>query len=164
MFRDLSRVRIIFFGTSEFAVPVLHRLATDANYEIVAVITQPDKPAGRKQEPLPSPVKVEVEKLALNILQPDKLTVYSLPPTADVFIVASYGQIIRREVLEIPKFGALNIHPSLLPKYRGPSPIQTAILNGDHETGVTIMKLDEELDHGPTLGNFKFQISNSKIK
>ncbi len=162
-------MKIIFFGTSKFALPALKMLAADPDYALAAIVTQPDKPAGRKQEPLPSPVKLAAEKLGLQVVQPVSL---SSPPQAwggtkgevEVFIVASYGNIIPQSVLDIPKYGALNIHPSLLPQYRGPSPIQTAILNGDTETGVTIMKLDEEMDHGPILGNSKFQIPNSKIK
>ena len=156
-------MKIVFFGTSEFAVPVLQKLA-NSNYEIAAVITQPDKPAGRKQFPLPSPVKIAARELQLNVVQPQKLEIENWKlkiPEADLYIVASYGKIIPKSVLDIPKFGALNIHPSLLPKYRGPSPIQAAILNGDTETGVTIMKLDEAMDHGPVLESRKWKIENT---
>ena len=142
-------MNIIFFGTSEFALPALRKLYEN-DFKIAGVVTQPDRPAGRDLRPQSSPVKEEALKLRLPILQPDHLpsTTYPLPE-ADLYIVASYGIIIPKKILDIPKLGALNIHPSLLPKYRGPSPIQTAILNGDAETGVTIMKLDEKMDHGP---------------
>ena len=151
---------MVFFGTSEFAVPALRKLVA-SNFQITAVITQPDKPAGRKQLPLPSPVKKWAQENDVKVLQPHKLTTDSLQLTADVFIVASYGKIIPKAVLDIPQYGTLNIHPSLLPKYRGPSPIQTAILNQDRETGVTIIKLDEEMDHGPIIVSKKWKIENS---
>ncbi len=174
---NLSRVSVIFFGTSDFAVPALKKLAFDSNYQIKAVITQPDKPAGRKQKLSASPVKIEAEKLGLKVIQPPHLTSPTrgeekgglFPPLdgegeggVDIFIVASYGKIIPKSILKIPKYGVLNIHPSLLPKYRGPSPIQAAILNGDDETGVTIMKLDEEMDHGPVVASSKFKVDNSE--
>ena len=156
--------KIVFFGTSEFAVPALTKLAADSNYQIMAVVTQPDKPAGRKQQPLPSPVKLEAEKLGFEILQPQKLDSKFHIPNSDLAIVASYGKIIPNSILELPRLGVLNIHPSLLPKYRGPSPIHAAILNGDAETGVTIMQLDEEMDHGDVVASSKFKIQSSKVK
>lgn len=173
MTKKVPQVKIVFFGTSEFAVPVLKKLH-ETGYEIVAVITQPDKPAGRKQNLLPSPVKIDAQKRGLKILQPPRLS--SLPVSqagpasgeelkqGDLFVVASYGNIIPAPILELPKYGALNIHPSLLPKYRGPSPIQAAILNGDKETGVTIIKLDEKMDHGPILASRKLKVKSEKFK
>lgn len=164
--------KLIFFATSEFAIPSLEKLLA-GSYEIVAVITQPDKPAGRKQKPLPSPVKVWALEHGLEVLQPTSLSspLQALRgmkgevelPSIDLAIVASYGKIIPKEILNVPKFGTLNIHPSLLPKYRGPSPIHAAILNGDAETGVTIIKLDEELDHGPIVAtaSCKLQAASS---
>ena len=155
--------KIVFFGTSKFAVPALEKLAQDSSYEIAAVVTQPDKPAGRKQELLPSPVKVAAEKSGLKILQFPKLEIENWKlkfPPAEIYIVASYGKIIPRSIIDLPQYGTLNIHPSLLPRYRGPSPIQTAILNGDEETGVSIMLLDEEMDHGPILESRKWEIEN----
>jgi len=144
-------MNIIFFGTSEFALPALRKLYEN-DFKIAAVVTQPDRPAGRDLRPQGSPVKEEAAKLKLKLLQPSGLKIENLKLEIDgpgVAIVASYGIIIPKEVLDWPKYGFLNIHPSLLPKYRGPSPIQTAILNGERETGVTIMKLDEKMDHGP---------------
>lgn len=157
-----NKVKILFFGTSEFAIPALRALH-GSGFNVVTVVTQPDKPAGRKLELSPSPVKLAAQDLGLKVLQPDKLTVHSTQVTADLFVVASYGKIIPDVILQMPRLGALNIHPSLLPKYRGPSPIQTAILNGDKETGVTIIKLDEEMDHGPVIADFRFKISDSRL-
>lgn len=146
---------LVFFGTSGFAVLTLKALI-EAGYNIAAVITQPDKPAGRKQKLSPAPIKIFAEQHDLKILQPKTLrdddifeTFKNLNP--DICIIAAYGKIVPSRYLEIPKYGFLNIHPSLLPKYRGPSPIQTAILNGENETGVTVMIIDEEVDHGPIL-------------
>lgn len=155
--------KIVFFGTSKFAIPALEALI-GAGYEVAAVVTQPDRPAGRKQEPLPSPVKQVALKLGLKVVQPQNLDSKFQVRDSDLFIVASYGEIIPKTILDLPKFGVLNIHPSLLPKHRGPSPIQAAILSGDRETGVSIIKLDEEMDHGPILAKSKFQITDSKIE
>lgn len=156
--------KIIFFGTSDFAVPALETLIKEG-YEIVAVITNPDEPAGRKKVLTPPPVKIAAQNLGLNILQFPSLKIENLKlkiPDADVGVVAAYGKIIPAEIINLPRLGILNIHPSLLPKYRGPTPIQTTILNGEKETGVTIIKIDEEVDHGPILTNYKIQISNDK--
>lgn len=165
-----TRVKIIFFGTPDFAVPVLESLVEEG-YDIVAVITQPDKPTGRNQIPTPPPIKLAAQKLIIPVWQPKSLKdpeflnslkpiTYNLKP--DLGIVAAYGKIIPPEILNLPKHGLLNIHPSLLPKYRGPSPVQTALLNGDTETGVTIMKVDEEMDHGPIVANYKLKITSYK--
>lgn len=165
-------MKIIFFGTSDFAVPVLEILIK-SRHKIAAVITQPDKPIGRKQIITPPPVKIVAKKFNLQVFQPRNLkieTLKSLPEmrnfkfNADIGIVASYGKIIPKWLLSLPKFGLLNIHPSLLPKYRGPTPIQTAILNGDTTTGVTIMIVDEEMDHGPVLASRKLEILDSDFK
>lgn len=146
----MSKYRIIFLGTPEFAVPALKALIT-SRQSPVAVITEPDRPAGRGGNLVMSPVKLIAEGYHIPIYQPKKISnlksqISNLQP--EVAIVVAYGQIIPKEILKIPKFGFINIHPSLLPKYRGPSPIQAAILNGDQETGVSIIKLDEKMDHG----------------
>lgn len=145
-------------GTPEFAVPIFESLVKSLDYEVVAIITQPDRPAGRSQRPTPPPVKTAAAKHRIPVLQPERLRkpevaveIKELNP--DIIIVAAYGQIIPKAILEIPRFGAVNVHPSLLPKYRGASPIQAAIKNGDAVTGVTIMLLDEQLDHGPILAD-----------
>ncbi len=163
--------KIIFFGTSEFAVPALEILAkkglpAQAGYEIIAVITNPDEPAGRKKVLAPPPVKVAAEKYGIKILQPEKLRgnpglaeeLKNLKP--DVGVVAAYGKIIPAEIINLPRYSTLNIHPSLLPKYRGPTPIQSTILNGEKETGVTIIKIDEEVDHGDIISKSQISISN----
>lgn len=145
-------MKIIFAGTTGFGIPTLEKLMDE--HELVLVITQPDKPVGRKQILTPPPIKLWAEKNNIPIAQPEKITdhrsqITDLSP--DLMIVAAYGQIIPKEVLDIPKFGSINIHASLLPKYRGASPIQAAILNGDKETGITLIKMDEKMDHGPII-------------
>ena len=149
--------KIIFIGTPEFGAVVLEGLIK-ANYKPVLVVTAPDKPVGRKQILTPPPVKLLAEKYGIPILQPEtilnlKSEILNLKP--DLIMVAAYGEILPKEILEIPKHGCLNIHPSLLPKYRGATPVQSAILNGDRETGVTIMLMDEGIDTGPILSQKK---------
>ncbi|HSP53965.1 MAG TPA: methionyl-tRNA formyltransferase [Dehalococcoidia bacterium] len=146
---------IIFIGTPAFAVPSLQRLAADGHY-IAAVITQPDRPAGRGRQPRPSAVKLAALGLGLPILQPESLRdpatldhVRALAPECAVAV--AYGQILRKDFLDIPPRGVVNVHPSLLPKYRGASPIPAAILAGDDLTGVTIMLMDPGMDSGPVL-------------
>lgn len=146
-----NNIDLLFFGTPEFALPTLQALV-DAGCSVVGVVTQPDEPAGRKRVLAPPPVKVCAARHGIPVFQPEKLDparFASEIPQADLFVVTAYGKIVPREILDIPKYGALNIHPSLLPRWRGPSPIQAAILHGDTETGVTIMKMDEQMDHGP---------------
>lgn len=152
---SLSDVRVVFMGTPQFAVPSLNALV-NTGVQVVGVVTQPDKPAGRGGKVFPSPVKVRTQELGIRLFQPKGLKkeenrkfLWELKP--DLLVVAAYGKILPKEVLELPKFGAVNVHASLLPKYRGPSPITAAILHGDAETGVTIMKLDEGMDTGPLL-------------
>lgn len=144
-------MRIIFMGTPDFAVPSLHKLATE--HEILAVVTQPDRPRGRGQKVTYSPVKEYALAQGFEILQPervgavefmDQLQAYG----ADLFIVVAFGQKIPNRLLKMPKFGCINVHSSLLPKYRGAAPINAAIVNGDSLTGVTTMYLSEEWDAG----------------
>jgi methionyl-tRNA formyltransferase len=147
---------IVFIGTPEFAVPSLRRLVADG-HDVVAVVTQPDRATGRHRSRLtPPPVKEAALELGLTVLQPPTLRdpeavaqLRALGP--EVLVVAAYGQILRPEVLAIPPRGALNVHASLLPKYRGASPIAAAILAGDGETGVSIMLMDAGMDTGPVL-------------
>lgn len=148
--------KIIFFGAPEFAVPALQALAREG-YNIVLVVTQPIKPAGRNKVLTPTPVKVEALKLNLPVKE-NLSDIKNL--NADLGIVVAYGKIIPQAILDLLPAGCLNIHPSLLPKYRGPSPIQTAILNGDAETGVSIIKLDDQMDHGPIISKKQIPISN----
>ncbi len=142
-------------GTPQFAVPSLQALV-EGGYEVVGVYTQPDKKAGRGQQPISPPVKQLALSLGLEVIQPDSLKddeavgrLQGFKP--DLIVVAAFGKILPREVLVIPRFGCLNVHPSLLPRHRGPSPVAAAILSGDTVTGVTIMLLDEGVDSGPVL-------------
>lgn len=141
-------------GSPDFALPSLRGLA--ANYQVVGVVTQPDRPSGRGREPKAPPVKQLAQTLDLPIIQPEKLrqpeALEQLRNWApDLVVVAAFGQILRQEVLDLPPHGCINVHASLLPRWRGASPINAAILHGDEETGVTIMKMDAGLDTGPML-------------
>ncbi|MDP2586524.1 MAG: methionyl-tRNA formyltransferase [Candidatus Komeilibacteria bacterium] len=157
MTKDNS-TKIVFFGTPKFAVPTLQALVTEG-YHVVLVITQPDEPVGRKQVLTPTPIKVEA--LKLNV--PVKENLWEIKNyNADLGVVVAYGKIIPQAILDLFPLGLLNIHPSLLPKYRGPSPIQSAILNGDDETGVSIIKLDEQMDHGPIISQIQVPISKDE--
>ena len=141
-------------GSPDFAVPVLRTLAQA--YPLAGVITQPDRPAGRGMALVPPPVKTAALDLGLPVLQPERLrapeAVAALRAWApELIVVAAFGQILRPQVLELPRYGCVNVHASLLPRWRGAAPIQAAILAGDIETGVTIMKMDLGVDTGPTL-------------
>ena len=147
-------LRIVFMGTPEFAVPALK--IVHENYEIVGVFTQPDRPVGRGLELRASPVKMKALEFGLPIFQPAKLSqaeeferLRALSP--DVIVVVAYGQILRKNVIDLPRFGCVNIHSSLLPRWRGAAPIQWAILAGDQETGISTMRIVEKLDAGPIL-------------
>ena len=148
-------MRIIFMGTPDFAVPCLESLI-DAGHNVAAVFTQPDKPVGRKQILPPSPVKACAVSHNIKVYQPEKIKnsnaleiINSINP--DVIIVVAYGKILPKEILNAAKFGCINVHASLLPKYRGAAPIQWSILNGDEETGVCVMQMDEGIDTGDIL-------------
>jgi methionyl-tRNA formyltransferase len=152
----MGLLRIIFMGTAELSCASLQRLSSDKTFQIVAVVTQPDKPKGRDLKLTPSPVKVLAEKMGLSVIQPLKACdeqflakLRELKP--DLMVVVAYGQILPQAMLDLPLHGCLNVHTSLLPKYRGAAPIQWAIANGETETGVTIMKMDAGLDTGPML-------------
>jgi methionyl-tRNA formyltransferase len=146
----------VFMGTPAFAVPSLEAMASLDAIEIACVVTQPDRPAGRGQGLRPSPVKTRALELGLPVWTPDNLRgeesqsrLRELAP--ELLVVVAYGEILRREVLGIPPHGAINVHASLLPRHRGASPINAALLAGDEETGVTIMLMDEGMDTGPVL-------------
>ena len=145
-------MKIVYMGTPDFAVPPLAALVK-AGYEVTAVITQPDKPKGRGKTLLPTPVKEEALKHEIPVYQPQKVrdpefveVLKNLAP--DMIVVAAFGQIIPKEILDMPKYGCINIHASLLPKYRGAAPIQQAVIDGEKESGVTIMKMGMGLDTG----------------
>jgi len=154
----MSPLRIVFFGTAELACASLSALTESPAFTVAAVVTQPDRPKGRKLHPQPSPVKVLAAGKLLPLLQPERARNESFVQTLaeyrpDLIVVVAYGQILPRVLLELPRFGCLNVHASLLPKYRGAAPIQWAILNDELETGVTIMKMDEGLDTGALLAS-----------
>jgi methionyl-tRNA formyltransferase len=153
--------RLVFMGTPSFAVPSLEALV--GNYEIVAVVTQPDRPASRGRKTIASPVKEVALADGLPLMQPQSLRqedviaqIRELEP--QVIVVAAYGQMLRPEVLSIPPSGVINVHPSVLPQYRGASPIAGALLAGEEETGVTIMLMDEGMDSGPILAQISTRI------
>jgi methionyl-tRNA formyltransferase len=156
-------LRIVFMGTPEFAVPCLEHLVVN-NYRVVAAITQPDRPAGRGRALAASPLKEAALRWRIPVMQPGNLSqaeavsrLASLQP--DIIVVVAFGQILPQSVLGIPGRGCINVHPSLLPKYRGASPVASAILSGDEFTGVSIMLLDEGTDTGPVLARAAVPVS-----
>ena len=154
--------RIVFMGSPDFALPGLRALAQD--YEVAGVITQPDRASGRGREIKMPPVKTLALELGIPVMQPEKLRAPEamqqlLAWNPDLIVVAAFGQILKRDVLELPRFGCLNVHASLLPRWRGAAPINAAILHGDEETGVTIMQMDVGLDTGPMLAKRSLRLS-----
>jgi methionyl-tRNA formyltransferase len=148
-------MKILFFGTPEFSVPFLKTLANDDEIEVLAAVTQPDKPVGRKKTITAPPVKLFAQnELGIPVLQPESIKnneefielIRGMNP--DFIVTVAYGMIFPEELLELPKYGCINVHTSLLPKYRGASPIQSVLLNGDKETGISIMEMGEEMDTG----------------
>ncbi len=164
--------RIIFAGTPAFAVPSLRALVADPAFDVKLVITQPDKPVGRTQKMTPPPVKVAAEEAGIPVWQPNNIngewrmengesnhSQFSiLNSPFDFLVVVAYGQILSEEILHSPAIAPVNVHASLLPRWRGASPIQSAILHGDHESGVTIQRIVEKLDAGPILAMAKTEI------
>jgi methionyl-tRNA formyltransferase len=155
--------RIVYAGSPDFAVPALRSLL-QSSHDVVAVLTQPDKPAGRGRRLTPCPVKTAAAQAGLRILQPEKLSESLVQAqlkalTADLMVVAAYGQLLPPEVLCIPRVGCVNLHASLLPRWRGASPIQTAILSGDAETGVSLMQMERGLDTGPVYATVSLSIT-----
>lgn len=149
-----TRPRCLFLGTSSFAVPSVEAIANAGTCELVAVVTQQDKPAGRGQLPATSPVAAWARARGVRLAQPatkQELTALVRELAPDVAVVVAYGRIIPEDALAIPPHGFVNLHPSLLPRWRGPSPIAAAIAAGDAETGVTVMRIDAQMDHGPIL-------------
>ncbi|HHD92525.1 MAG TPA: methionyl-tRNA formyltransferase, partial [Candidatus Portnoybacteria bacterium] len=156
-------IKIIFFGTGEFAEPIFEKLIQEKNLSMVALVTAPDKPVSRKQILTPPKIKLIAQKYKILVLQPDNpksedfLTqIYQLSP--DLIVVASYGKILSEQLLQIPKYQGINIHPSLLPKYRGASPIQFTLLNGEKETGVSIIQITSKVDAGAIISQEKIII------
>lgn len=148
-------VRVVFWGTPDFGRRILKALL-DSAHDVVGVVTQPDRPAGRGRKPRPPPVKLEAAERGVTLLQPEKpvgerfmAELGALAP--DISVVAAYGQILRQEVLDLPRLGSINVHASLLPKLRGAAPVNWAIINGDDHSGVTIMRMVQRLDAGPII-------------
>jgi len=159
-------MHIIYVGTPEFSVSFLETLIS-AGHIPVAVVSQPDKPQGRKHISEPTPVKKCAEHHNIPVLQPtdintpealDKIRTFQ----PDIIVVVAFGQILKKEILTLPRFGCINVHPSLLPKYRGAAPLQEAILHGDTETGVSIIHMDTKMDHGPILAQEKISLSSDE--
>src|SRR6266568_5499117 len=149
-------MRLIFCGTPQFAVPTLKHLLAKSDFEVIAVITQPDRPRGRGQQLSVSPVKEVALAAQLPVHQPEKIRAPEVQQlleklTPDVIVIIAYGQIIPARLLAIPRFGWINLHASLLPKYRGAAPIHWAIANGETRTGLTTMRIDAGLDTGDIL-------------
>lgn len=165
---DSSRpkgLRAVFFGTPQFAVPCLDALVEIA--DVAAVVCQPDKPAGRGLELSPPPVKERALELGLTVVQPTKLRTgefaeWLREQQADVALVVAYGRILPKDVLEAPRLGCVNVHASLLPKYRGAAPITWAVVHGEPETGITLMQMDEGMDTGPMLEQFPTPIGEDE--
>lgn len=159
-------MRIIYMGTPDFAVPSLHALI-HSRHQVVAVCTQPDRPAGRGHKLTPSPVKVKAMAHDLPVYQPETLRLEASRPLratlrayqADIFVVAAYGLMLPKGILNMPPMGCINVHASLLPQYRGASPIHAALLNGDQKSGVTIMHMDIGLDTGDMIHKRELDIS-----
>ena len=159
-------MRIVFVGTGEIGLPTLNALL-NSEHEVVGVVTQPDKPVGREQRIEPTPIKKTVEKKTIAVLQPPRIKDQSSIAeiralTPDVIVVMAYGQILPSDVLEIPRVACLNLHASLLPRWRGATPIQAVIATGDRETGVTVMYMDEGLDTGDILLQRTVNIQSSE--
>lgn len=148
--------RIVFMGTPDFAVPTFNKLIENKNYDVVLALCQPDKPKGRSKKPVAPPIKEAAQKASVEVFQPntlktDEVQEYISSFKPDFIVVAAYGKILPKAVLEIPKKACINVHGSLLPKYRGAAPIQWAVLNGEKQTGVTTMLMAEGLDSGDML-------------
>ncbi|MCG7342818.1 methionyl-tRNA formyltransferase [Sporosarcina sp. ACRSL] len=157
--------KIVFMGTPDFSVPVLTMLHEEG-FDVIAVVTQPDRPVGRKRVLTAPPVKEEAIRLGLPVLQPEKLRtseeltkIIDMKP--DLIVTAAYGQILPKELLETPRLGCINVHASLLPKYRGGAPIHQAIIDGETETGVTIMYMVEKLDAGDIISQTRVPITDA---
>ncbi|KKW45212.1 MAG: Methionyl-tRNA formyltransferase [Parcubacteria group bacterium GW2011_GWA2_56_7] len=161
-------IKTVFFGSPQLAVPFLNQLVLHDEITVLAVVTQPDKPMGRSGKPHPSPIAAAAELYDIPVLKPERLKKAVVQKEllrfdADVYVVVAYGKILPKDVLTHPPFGTINMHPSLLPHSRGPTPMRSAILHGETETGISIMKMDEEMDHGPILSQLRLDISDPHV-
>ncbi|MGI6109648.1 MAG: methionyl-tRNA formyltransferase [Eubacteriaceae bacterium] len=160
-----EKIRVVFMGSSDFAVAALQALARDDRYLITLAAVQPDRPNSRGKKIVPLPVKKAAEELGIPVYQPEHISAEGeallKSQNADLFIVCAYGQILKQNILDIPKYGCLNIHGSLLPHLRGAAPVHRAILAGDKRSGVTIMKLDAGMDTGDMLSKAETEITET---
>lgn len=159
-------MKIIFFGTPNFAQIILGSLIVNKKFEVINVVTNPDKPAGRSKILSSSPVKQTALKNSIEVLQPNRLNDADFFDrlkniNAGLYIIAAYGKIIPKKILDLPKYGCVNVHGSILPEYRGPSPIQFVLMNGKKETGISIMLMDEGMDTGPILSQKKIIVEEN---
>jgi len=154
----MDSIRIIFAGTPDFAVPALKALIDNPHIDVIAVISQPDKPVGRKKKITASPVKVAAEAAGIHVLQPRNINTEYPQMEHDYLVVVAYGQILKQPILDAPRIAALNVHASLLPRWRGASPLQHTLLQGDHETGVTVQRMVAALDAGPILSQSAYSV------
>ena len=153
-------ISVIFAGTPEFAVPALQALIDDPDISVKMVVTQPDMPVGRKQEVLPTPVKKAALKAGIEVFQPKDISTDFRDIEHDFLVVVAYGQLVKQNVLDAPKIAALNVHGSLLPQWRGASPMQHTLLHGDATTGITIQRMVRKLDAGPILGKVEHVVKD----
>ncbi|MEW5991882.1 MAG: methionyl-tRNA formyltransferase [Chloroflexota bacterium] len=165
--RPARPARTVFFGSGTFAVPILRVLLHSQGVEVVGVVAPPDRAAGRRAEPTPVPVAAEARRGGLTLLQPERVrapetaaAIAALEP--DVGVLADFGQIVPASILAIPRHGILNVHPSLLPRHRGATPVAATILAGDPEAGVSVMAMDEGLDTGPLLGSRRWPLDGTE--
>ena len=159
-------MKVVFMGTPDFAVNTLQGII-DAGHDVEAVVTQPDKAKGRSGEPVMTPVKALAVKYNIPVYQPEKIRKSDMPKVLreinpDVIVVVAFGQLLPKEILDIPKFGCVNVHASLLPKYRGAAPIQWAVIDGEEYSGVTTMQMDEGMDTGDILMVDKYKLSKDE--
>ncbi|HEX3723647.1 MAG TPA: methionyl-tRNA formyltransferase [Nitrolancea sp.] len=160
-------LRTLFFGSPQFAVPTFRSLANDERFSLDLVITQPDRPSGRGRKLVEPPVKSAAQDAGVPVWQPETLRTIDARERlaecdADLFVVVAYGELFKRSILQLPRHGCLNVHPSLLPRYRGSAPIQAAILNGDRETGVSIIQMVRRLDAGPIVAQQRISLDGSE--
>ncbi len=160
-------MKILFMGTPDFAAGILSSIIDSGKHTVTAVVTQPDRPKGRSDKLIPGPVKVLANEHSIKVLQPVKIKeadeVSKLREIeADIYVVAAFGQILSKEILDIPKYGCINVHASLLPEYRGAAPIQWAIADGREYTGVTIQQMNEGVDTGDIISTVKGPIADDE--
>ncbi len=160
------KIPLLFIGTADIGAPLLRALSADKRFEIKLVVTQPDKPAGRKLELTPCPIKIEALKLGLTVYSPEKFNtpetlaeIQKLKP--QMIVLMAYGKLLKKAILDLPPKGCINVHASLLPLHRGASPIQNCLLTGDKKTGISIMRMGEGLDDGPVYSMFEFPLTPS---